>query len=742
MAYKALSPYYEPKRTKKTDAQSEEERIVKDNWNAYLMGRDSGHLKYVEEAKRFDEYYRGEQWSAADTDKLDSEGRPHQTINLVMSTVNAVLGEHINTRQDISFAPRGGQATQEVAKALAFVTRQVQDSNHSKWNEGQMLADGLIEDRGYIDLRIDFSDNIFGEVRERVLNPRDVILDAGACEYDPNTWSSVIVTRWMTPDEIAAMYGSALADRLRSAGVATTFGYDSVEWSISTFGDPVIHGLYQPVVSSDDGENQVRRIRVIERQYKKLCRRKYFVDLYQGDLRPVPEDWSEERVVTFARKYDLGVTEKVERRIRWTTTADKVLLYDDWSLYNRFTVVPFFPFFRRGRPVGLVRNLISPQDVLNKVTSQELHVVNTTANSGWIFEAGSLVNMDAADLKKYGAQTGLVLEVLKGSTPPEKILPNQVPSGLAEIGSKTSIFFRMISGIPEGMLGHASREVSGDALSEQRRGGLLQLEVVFDNLARTRQYRGDLMLELIQQFYTEQRIVHLSSLSDTGDSVTEEMVVNQSNAAGEIVNNLSLGEYNVIVQSVPHHDSMNDTIFSQLVELRNSGVMVPDYLLLENSRLPNRKEVADVVKRLQGLAEPTEHDIQLQAMQEQLQLASMEASVREIQAKAALAEANAMLLQAKAANEQLQPQLESEKLGVSLRADLEKLAGQLQTKQAELAARVKISDDKNASNRFIAQVQSMTKRVEAANRRDETLIKVAAQGSRSPKERKKPSAGR
>ncbi|MCH8950161.1 MAG: hypothetical protein IIB87_07285 [Chloroflexi bacterium] len=86
--------------------------------------------------------------------------------------------------------------------------------------------------------------------------------------------------------------------------------------------------------------------------------------------------------------------------------------------------------------------------MLNKITSQELHVVNTTANSGWIFEAGSLINMDADELQKVGARTGLVLEHKAGSAPPTKIVPNQVPAGLSAIGIKAQIFFRTVSGIP------------------------------------------------------------------------------------------------------------------------------------------------------------------------------------------------------------------------------------------------------------------------------------------------------
>ena len=76
----------------------------------------------------------------------------------------------------------------------------------------------------------------------------------------------------------------------------------------------------------------------------------------------------------------LSIISKMQKKVRWTVTCDKVVLHDDWSPYAGFTIVPYFAYFRRGRPFGMVRNLLSPQEQLNKIGSQELHIVNTTAN--------------------------------------------------------------------------------------------------------------------------------------------------------------------------------------------------------------------------------------------------------------------------------------------------------------------------------------------------------------------------
>ena len=87
-----------------------ERRLVEDNWTAFVRCRDNGHRDYVERAKKMNAYYLGDQWEESTLAELRAANRPAQTINLVMSTVNAVLGEQINSRQEITFKPASTDA--------------------------------------------------------------------------------------------------------------------------------------------------------------------------------------------------------------------------------------------------------------------------------------------------------------------------------------------------------------------------------------------------------------------------------------------------------------------------------------------------------------------------------------------------------------------------------------------------------------------------------------------------------
>ncbi|HEX04911.1 MAG TPA: hypothetical protein ENH10_07115, partial [Bacteroidetes bacterium] len=370
------------------------------NWRAYVRARDNGHTKYVDMARKCDDFYYGDQWDPAVKAKIEAQGRPVLTINEILPTVNTLLGEQTLKRADFLYKPkRNGNA--QTAEALTMVANHIADDNRMDRKESRLFADGVIQERGFFDIRMNWDDSIGGEIEISVDDPLETLLDPDAKEYDPRTWKEVTNTRWMSIDDIRQQYGLEKANEVKHVLYTggDNYGIDSVEIHDVTFS-----GIGRTTftdaesVPDEDFERTIRRIRVIERQWRKLENTKYFVDPQTGDMRRVPQTWDKERVAGFAERWELEITSKLASKIRWTVSADRITLHDDWSPYKSFTKVPFFPFFRRGRPFGVVRNLLSPQEQLNKVSSQELHVVNTSANSGWTVEQGTLTNMETADL--------------------------------------------------------------------------------------------------------------------------------------------------------------------------------------------------------------------------------------------------------------------------------------------------------------------------------------------------------
>lgn len=684
-------------------------------WNRFNHCRDIGHAKFIEKADKCERFFAGDQWERADRAKLAAVQRPALTINKILSTVSNVMGEQINNRAEISFRPRGGSSP-DTAGILNKVYKQISDNNHLDWRRSEVFSDGIITGRGFFDVRLDYADSMQGEVRLDTLNPKNVIIDPDGEEYDPDTWGEVFISKWLTADDIAVLYNKADAEELRTkAGSSLTYAADSMSYSRDRFGDSVDQ------LSMSDETNVIRNIRVIERQYRQLDRQKHFMDPRTGDMRPIPEEFNRDRIAFFTQQYGLQVVPKITRRIRWTVVADNVVLHDDWSPYKHFTVVPYFPHFRRGRTIGLVENLIGPQELLNKVTSQELHVVNTTANSGYKVRAGALTNMTVEELEEKGAQTGLVIEV-NGDPDKDvqKIAPNQVPQGLDRISYKAEESIKTISGISDSMQGMDRADVAAKAIQAKQKAGSTNLVKPIDNLVRTDAILARNILDLVQEFYTEPRLMSITHDQATGESET--FGINQPNPEPEtgmeppespyqeIINDLTLGEYDVVVTSVPRRETLEDSQFEQAMALREAGVSIPDEVLIDSSRLQHKREIIQKIQAMQNSPEA-----QAQA---QLQQAGMQAELAKTQAEAQQKQADAQLKGAKT-----QETLAKTEVLQNGEPD----DGSAQAKMAEVQVKAQTAEHKMSLDEQLAQHKmSLSERehaMKAQQTRDELMLK-------------------
>ena len=681
---------------------AEEAALAKSQWDAYTRARDNGHTDYIDIAKQCDAYYRGEQWDAADVAALDDQGRPALTINTILPTINTVIGEQSTRRADIRFKPRGS-GMQETADVLTKVFMQISDNNKLDWVESQVFSDGLIQDRGWFDVRIDFSDHIQGEVRITAKDPLDILIDPDAKEYDPRTWNEIFETKWMSINQIEEQYGQKKADKLRTiAEVGSTLGSDSIEYEEERYGDTYSGEYASDYPQNPEEAKEIRSIRVVERQYYRLKDCMFYVDPVTGDERPVPYDWNEKKKKQFADDFGLYIVTKKVRKVRWTVTADTVVLFDDWSPYDHFTLVPYFPYFRRGKPFGMVRNLLSPQEQLNKISSQELHIVNTTANSGWIVESGSLSGMTADDLEEHGAETGLVLEYNRGSTPPGKIPPNQIPTGLDRISQKAALNIKQISGVSDALLGTDSPEVSGIAIQAKQNRGILMIQVPLDNLTKTRKYLAEKVLNLVQKYYTEKRIIQIT---DENDPFKQSMpvAINEMTPEGRIVNDLTVGEYDVIVDTAPSRDNFDEIQFAEAIELRKAGVPIPDDMIVEYSHLARKADIAQRIRIMQGMEPPSPEQQQVANFKAQAEIQSIQLEIAKMEAEVLRLQSEAQLNAAKAQEAQQDPQLK-----------VAELQSKLQMKQEELALRERLSGMTNEVRKQQTETAAASKIAAAA----------------------------
>ncbi len=616
----------------------------------YSYLRDNGHQQYTEKANTCEAFFRGDQWSAADVQALRESRRPALTINKIISTIGNVMGEQIYNRSEISFRPKSG-ADPQTADILTKVFKQISDNNQLDWRRSDMFTDGIITSRGYLDVRMDFSESIKGEVRIESINPKNVIVDNDAEEHDPDKWGEVFTTKWVTADDVAVLYSKSDAELLRNREQSYfPYGFDSIDYVRDRFGLPFDTSIGSG--QSYDMSPVIRSVRVLDRQHRVLDRQKYFIDPKTGSERPVPEGWDRNRIAMVCSQFGYEVISKLNRRIRWTVISDNVVLHDDWSPYKHFTIVPYFPYFRHGHTIGLVENLVGPQELLNKVSSQELHAVNSSANGGYKIKTGALATMSVEELEQRGAETGLVIEMTGALDEIEKLLPNATPQGLDRISYKAEEHIKTISGVSDSQQGMDREDVAAKAIQTKKQAASTNMAKPLDSLVRTDFMIARNVLDLIQTFYTEEQILTITHNRAGGG--TEDITINKTDPeTGEVLNDLTLGEYDVTISSVPQRETLEDSQFDQAVSMKKDlGMDIPDEFIINASRLLNKN---DLIKQMAAKTQSPEA-----VAAQQLQVRGNTAEVEKTESEVAQHQADAKLKDAKAGKDTVTAQKDAQ----------------------------------------------------------------------------------
>jgi hypothetical protein len=592
-------------------------------WNKTQRDIELGHQRFTENARYCENMYwgAGRQWEgeAESLEKLEEEEKPILELNLINADIRRLKGYQTQSRLNISYAPRGDGADIKQAEVLSKIALYELDNNRFPWVESQVFEDGIVQGRGFFDIRMDYEEDLKGAIKIEALDPLDVIIDGDAKSYDPSGWNRVTTTKWIPLEDIKIMYpGKYKAVRENMNATEGDWGQGANEGvERNTFSQP--HARFNYFQAGVDEYY----VRVLDTQYYQVVSRKFFYSYDDDALIPVPDNMSLKEAKAEAKNMGYEIIDRTVKRIRWTVCTRDVILHDDWSPYDFYTVVPYFPVFRRGQTQGLIDNLITNQLAINKAHSQFLHIVNTTANSGWITQEGSLSNMDPEDLEQRGATTGLHIEYKRGYNPPEKIKPNDVPAGLVEfLNSSIAIHDRLL-GVGDAFRGEKSNEVSGRALQERINQTAVGLTSVVDNLYLTRNILARHLLTLIQNFYTEERSFRI--VVDEAKGEEEELTINQYNEAiDQLLNDVTVGKYDVIATDVPTQINFQQGQLAETIELRKYGVMIPDDEIIRVSSLTRKEEIA---KRMTG------EDNEAQQQAQQLQMEQMQKALEELQAK-------------------------------------------------------------------------------------------------------------
>lgn len=131
---------------------------------------------------------------------------------------------------------------------------------------------------------------------------------------------------------------------------------------------------------------------------------------------------------------------------------------------------------------------------------------------------------------------------------------------------------------------------------------MTQLALPLDNLGRTRHMLAEKLRDLETQFYTEERVFRITEQDPrTGKPVDSTIVVNQwDEATGTYLNDLTEGDYDVVVSEQPTQATFENSQFQQALELRKVGVAIPDTVMVQHSTLTRKDEILDQMASEEG----------------------------------------------------------------------------------------------------------------------------------------------
>lgn len=270
---------------------------------------------------------------------------------------------------------------------------------------------------------------------------------------------------------------------------------------------------------------------------------------------------------------------------------------------------PQMPYFPQ-RVQGVVRGLRDAQYLYNRRRVIELDILESTANSGWIYKENALVN--PKDIFLTGQGRGLALKEEAMMTDVQQIQSPIIPPTTIQLSELLSKELPLISGVNEELLGSALDDKAG-ILSMLRQGaGLTTLQILFDQLDRSQKILGKLMIDIIQANFTPGKVKKILG----GDEPTEQF------------HSKSFGRYHADVEEGLNTATQRQMQFAQMLQLKEMGLPISPQDLLEAATLQNKDRIIENLQKNEQAA------MQLQQQQAQVQMELQQAQIELARARA------------------------------------------------------------------------------------------------------------
>ena len=654
------------------------ERLAKQHWSSWK-----------EEARLCYDFTAGHQWSADDKAALLDQMRQPVTFNRVAPMVDAVIGAEILNRQEVRYSPRE-QGDVQVNELITAADEWSRDLADTEDEESDSFADVVICGMGWSETRMDYSEDAEGRIIDDRVDPLEMTSDPQAKKRCIADARYVIRSRWRDKIDLPPKWIKLLKDKDDTEGGPQHI--DEVETGESGSRDDYDRASNPNMTPADSDKRQVwvRHFQWFEKVTK-----------YRMD------DPATGKTVTLTKAKAKAISKmfienkmrppeyvKVEmNQYKQAIVIGSTIVEQNDIEVNAFTFKCITGKRDRNKNTffGVVRAMIDPQMWGNKFFVQVMHILNTAAKGGLLYESGSFINPRKA-IEDWG-KPDAAIELQRGALTGTKAAVQErqatvFPAGLDKMMEFSLNNLPQTSGINLEMLGLVEREQPGVLEAHRKKAGYAILAVFFDSLRRYRKMKGRVRLFFIQNYISDGRLIRIKGKDSTWKYVP-------------LVRDKETATYDVIVDDAPMAPNQKEQTWMMMQAmiplLAKVGGVPPEIwqIMLEYSPLPSSvsSKINQVLSDAAQQPPPPDPEVQKIQMQGQAKQAELQLRADTDQKKAQLDVAKAQE-EAAVAREKMQNEIavEREKLKIEvektrhqLAADQQKHTMSLQHEQQKMA---------------------------------------------------------
>lgn len=447
-------------------------------------------------------FWEGEQWTAAEIHELKERHQPTTVFNEIKPIIERTKGQMDELYQTVSFIGRNAPDEAE-SHVLTDILRWVDQQNDQEFEEGDATLDMLVSGFAVEEINVEDDDDGQPMITERYVDALNHIYpDPYSRHYDWNKDARFVIrASWMDIEDAIAQWPD------QRAALEQMMAYNEI---FEFAGQPL--GIRNDVLSMFI-DRERHRIRPAEVWYKRKAKRFKIID-EEGHMVPIgiPLDRKNSNaLVKKVQDANLSVEESYVNEMWVGIFAFHALIHHDRSPH-RHGLYPFVPLWgwrkKNGGPYGMVRNLISVNEAINKRESKALHLLS---NNQVIAETGAVD--DPVKFKEAAARPDGFMEVNEGALTGKRIqFRENIDMGSAQLNMHSNAVgaIQRIATATDRDRGLSPEIRSGLGVQRQQRGNNLALSPLIKNMRRSRRLKAKLKLEYIKEYFTEDLVFQVT----------------------------------------------------------------------------------------------------------------------------------------------------------------------------------------------------------------------------------------